>query len=223
MPEPVNLWLLAAFTLAVIHWIARACGWMHISILTKLPVMAALIFWSLSFGGWSGNLRWMGLGLIFSLVGDGLLLLPGKFFLAGLFSFLMAHLSYIVWFCLPTPALDPRLMPFVFLLISGGYLYFHHVLQILKFSIFRQRFVVPIILYGFILCTMTLCACQTLFRPDWPVFAAAFSTAGGFFFLLSDSLLAYNRFVRSLPGGKTLEMVLYHLAQAAIITGALLK
>ena len=49
---------------------------------------------------------------------------------------------------------------------------------------------------------------------------AAIATAiGGVLFLASDSLIAWERFVRRLPHGPLAVIVTYHLAQALILIG----
>jgi len=103
------------------------------------------------------------------------------------------------------------------------YFYFQSLIKALKSRAYGRRFLIPVFLYGFTLCLMTLSGCQTLLRADWPANAAGFSALGGILFLISDSLLGFNRFIQPLPGGKTLEMMTYHLAQTAIITGSLLR
>src|SRR5512144_421577 len=47
---------------------------------TKPGTLILLIAWFTQIGDWRGGLLWFGLGLVFSLAGDVLLHLPGKFF-----------------------------------------------------------------------------------------------------------------------------------------------
>jgi len=223
MSDLLHPWLAAAALLAPLHWVARWRGWMRVGVVTKPLVMIVLILWSLSQGAWQGDMWWIGVGLLLSLGGDVALLLPRRLFPLGLFFFLIAHLCFMAGFCLPVPTLHPILVPLTSMLAIGALFYFRNLITALRAKAYRKRFIAPLLLYGLIVAMMALSACQTLLRPDWPLPAATLASLGGMLFLLSDSLLAYNRFVSPLPGGKTFEMMTYHLAQAAIIAGALLR
>ncbi len=221
---PNSLWIIVAIPLALIHWTARWRGWIRIGAATKPLVMVALILWSYSStSGWDDVYRWVGAGLVFSLIGDVMLQLPRRFFIPGLFAFLLAHICYTTWFCLPFPIFHPILLALLFVIALGMYFYYHTLVKALRAKSHGRKFMIPVFLYGLTLCAMTISGCQTLLRADWPTDAAGFSALGGILFLISDSLLGFNRFVHPLPGGKTTEMVTYHLAQAAIIAGSLLR
>lgn len=223
MIDPKNLWLLITLVLAVSHWVARWKGMSRVGAATKLPVTAALILWSLSEGGWPGGMGWIGAGLVFSLIGDLMLLLPRRFFIPGLTGFLLAHICYIIGFSQPGPVMNPILFVITCLLFIYGYFYFQNLRQSWKVGASGNRFITPFVLYGITLCLMTLSACQTILRADWPPTASCFAAAGGILFLFSDSLLGYNRFIHPLPGGRTFEMMTYHLAQIAIVAASLIR
>ncbi len=223
MPEPTNSWLIIAIVLALLHWIARWRGLVRLGAATKLPVMLALILWSLSSGGWEGDRLLVGAGLFFSIIGDGMLQLPKRFFIPGLFAFLMAHISYAAWFLSPAPVFHPILAALFILMGMGMYFYYLNLVRAMKKNARRKVFLIPVMLYGVTLGFMALSGCQTLLRGDWPQNSAMYSALGGILFLTSDSLLGYNRFVHPLPGGRTLEMMSYHTAQAVIIAGMLLR
>ncbi len=223
MIDTSNPWLLATLSFALAHWLARWKGMSKLATATKIPVTIALIGWSLTDGVWPGGMIWIGAGLCLSLAGDLLLLLPRRFFLAGLVSFLLAHVMYIVGFILPRPVTHPILFALTALLGTGVYFYLENLHQSLQKRKQGKHFMRAIILYGTVLCLMTLSACQTMLRADWPPAASLIAACGGILFLLSDGLLGYNRFVHSLPGGRTLEMMTYHLAQASIVAAALIR
>ncbi len=60
-----------------------------------------------------------------------------------------------------------------------------------------------------------------LLRPEWPGSAAAMAAGGGVLFLLSDSLLAWDRFVRPIPRGRFWTMLSYHGAQFLLASSVL--
>jgi len=224
MPPLINIWIILAVPLALIHWAARWRGWIRVGAATKPLVMVMLILWSYSSSGyWKGSPGWVGGGLIFSLIGDVMLQLPRRFFIPGLFAFLLAHISYTIWFCLPAPKFHPILVALLLLIILGMYFYYQNLLKALKSRSYGRKFLIPVSMYGVTLCAMTISGCQTLLRTDWPIESAGFSALGGILFLISDSLLGYNRFIQPLPGGKTLEMTTYHMAQFFIVLGSLLR
>jgi uncharacterized membrane protein YhhN len=68
-----------------------------------------------------------------------------------------------------------------------------------------------------------LLAVSTFFRYDWNTNAAALTGAGGILFFTSDLLLAFDRFVKPVRHGALIIMVTYHLAQIALVGGALLQ
>jgi uncharacterized membrane protein YhhN len=221
--DTLNPWLIAALVFALTHWLARWKGMSRLAAATKMPVTIALILWSLSDGDWSGGKIWIGAGLCFSLVGDVLLLLPRRFFLAGLVSFLLAHTGYIAGFILPFPVVHPILFALSALIGTGIYFYLQNLNQALQTRKQGKRLFQAIILYSLVLCLMTLAACQTMLRTDWPPAASLFAASGGILFLLSDGLLGYNRFVHALPGGRTFEMMTYHLALTCIVAAAIIR
>ena len=76
----------------------------------------------------------------------------------------------------------------------------------------------PVVAYTCVLTITVIAALTTLARPDWDLPGVAVQVvAGAGLFFASDALLAWNRFVSPLGYGKLLVIVLYHLAQAAII------
>ena len=223
MIDTLNPWLLSTLAFALAHWLARWKGMSKLAAVTKMPVTIALIGWSLTDSVWSGGMIWIGAGLCLSLAGDLLLLLPRRFFLAGLVSFLLAHVMYIAGFVLPRPTLHPILFALAALLGTGVYFYLQNLSQSLQTRKLGKHILRAIIFYGTVLCLMTLSACQTMLRADWPSAASLFAACGGILFLLSDGLLGYNRFVHALPGGRTFEMMAYHLAQVCIVAAALIR
>ena len=145
-------------------------------------------------------------GLICSLAGDVFLMLPGHHFVAGLVSFLMAHLAYIAAFRIGAGfgvrpiLLLPFLVPAVVLLR----LLWPHL----------QRLRVPVVVYVTVLVAM---AWQAAARATELGTAAAWSAAvGAAFFVVSDATLALNRFRHPFRAAQAIVMSTYVLAQALI-------
>jgi hypothetical protein len=74
-----------------------------------------------------------------------------------------------------------------------------------------------------VITVMLISALLTLFKPDWLRLAALLVGMGALFFFLSDSLLAWNRFVSPSRYGRLPEIIAYHLGQIMIISGVILQ
>ena len=145
------------------------------------------------------------MGLFFSFFGDLFLLSHDRYFLYGLCAFLLAHISYLIAFTrgIRFPAL-----------LSVWLLYLAAVATFLLWVIFPKLpvgFRLPIVVYMFFVVSM---ASQSMGRflilKNIPAALAAF---GAIFFVLSDSLLAFDRFHSRLPAAAFLVLVPYYLAQ----------
>jgi len=169
------------------------------------PLATALIALRLRFAvGPSAPRRWLLAGLGLSWVGDVLLMWPADLFLGGLIAFLLAHVCYIRAFSIGLP-LGRALPGLVFYAaVAGGVVSFllPHVPEAMRW---------PVLAYVAVLVLMAATASghslQRGFRP-WP--AAAL---GATLFVVSDSLLAINRFAMPLPLGSLWVLASYYLAQ----------
>src|SRR6185503_13480982 len=92
------LWLILAFIFAALEVMAVSRNSQRLEYIVKPAVLIYLFLWLYSSTGLKGNLLWFGLGLVFSLVGDVLLIASERLFLFGLIAFLLAHISYIIGF-----------------------------------------------------------------------------------------------------------------------------
>ncbi len=133
------------------------------------------------------NLR-ICLGLLFCLVGDTFLLFE-VYFIFGLISFLMGHLCFLVAFWGQQGFKWPRPIGILLLLIAATILYLCYPnLGVLK---------VPVFVYVGIIVLMSwqgIALQQSNSRPDFRWLGWAVGL-----FMLSDSLLALNKFYQSIP------------------------
>ncbi len=145
-------------------------------------------------------------GLAASLAGDILLMLPKRPFAAGLACFLVAHGFYILAFR-PSPGhrVTPvLLLPFIIL----GLLVFRTLAPVLG----RMKF--PVLIY---VAAITAMACLAAARfVDLGGSRTLFAFAGATLFLVSDSVLAYNRFVRPFSAAQFIILGTYFPAQLLI-------
>ncbi|MFN3570751.1 MAG: lysoplasmalogenase, partial [Polaromonas sp.] len=146
----------------------------------------------------------------FSLAGDCLLMFPG-FFIPGLLAFLIAHLFYIALFRQGVPWMASR-RALVAALVTGAVMYaflFKGLNPVLRVAV--AAYVVVI----------ALMAAQAIGRATVLRDRAAVGVAvGAGFFMLSDALLATNKFAQPLPMAQLWVLTTYYLAQILIVFNA---
>ena len=145
-------------------------------------------------------------GLGCSLVGDVMLMLPRDRFVPGLAAFLLAHLAYLVAFAsgVQTGAAPVLLLP----LLATGIL----LLRLLWPGLRQLKG--PVLAYTAAILLMVWMA----WGREWAAHGggASLAAAGATLFLLSDAILALNRFRRPWPGAQIAIMTSYVAAQAMI-------
>lgn len=151
--------------------------------------------------------RWVLAGLALSLCGDVALLWPKEGFLPGLIGFLLAHAAYLVAFTRGV-SLAQRSLPFVVYALVAG------VILAGLWPGVPAALRMPVALYVMFLAAM---AAQAAVR--WrvaPSRATRTLALGGALFVLSDALLATNRFAAPLPLAGLWILASYWLAQWCI-------
>ena len=209
-----------ALLFAAFDWVAAGFSWRRVRWLTKPAALLLLIAWFSQVSAWQGVLIWFGLGLIFSLGGDILLMLPERFFLAGVGAFFAAHLMYIIGFS-QSPLLLRWEASLPLLLVAGAFTGLNGQVRAGVQRKHENALLVPVMIYAATLSLMWLMALSTLFRVDWMIGPAVLACVGGTLFFISDSILAMNRFVRPISHADLLVMVTYHLGQFLLAAGAI--
>lgn len=146
-------------------------------------------------------------GLVLSLAGDVWLMLPGDYFVAGLASFLLAHLCYLVAFSAEA-RLGARSGPFVVYAVVAT-----SMLAVL-WSRLPAGLHAPVTVYVVVLAVMAAQAtarAQVVATP-----AARLAAVGAGCFVLSDASLAFDRFHTPFPAAIALVLATYWLAQGLI-------
>ncbi|BDU16139.1 lysoplasmalogenase [Lysobacter auxotrophicus] len=205
---PVALAVVVAATalLAIVGAYCPAMPWLH---WVFKPLTTLLIAWSV----WrlpsdAPRYRtWLLVGLALSTAGDVFLMLPVDAFVAGLASFLLAHLAYLL-------ALRQRerffaaAWPFVlYALVAGAVL-----AQLWPGLPGELR--VPVIVYVIVLAAMAAQASAVWWRRrDGAALCGAW---GGALFVLSDALLAWDRFVAPFAAASFAVLTSYWLAQRGL-------
>ena len=201
-------WLLlaTAVVFAVADWLAVARALDRLEWVAKPIAMAALIGVALTLTPHIDARRWaFVVALVFSLAGDVFLMLPRDHFVPGLSSFLVAHIAYIVGLRIGATDLRPLLISAIPVVVASA-LIGSRVLRSLRDS--RPELIVPVSAYIGVLAVMVSAALAT----GEPL--AAF---GAVFFMVSDSLIAWSRFVTPLEWAPVTIIVTYHIAQVMLV------
>lgn len=213
------VWLILALLFTFLEAIAVAKSMRKLEYVAKPAVMVCLFLWLYTTTGLRGDALWFGIGLLFSLAGDVLLMLSlERLFLFGLIAFLLAHVAYILGFRNEFAVANAlTLLLLVFIAISVRRLIRRIVGAMQQKG--EKRLVVPVILYGTVISIMLFAAMSTIFDPIWSTRAAFFVSMGALLFCASDVILAWNRFVAPIRNGRVINIALYHLGQIGIIAG----
>jgi uncharacterized membrane protein YhhN len=181
----------SALALAAADWLAVGLERRRMEAVLKPLIPALLAAVALVAGRW-----WLTVAMLLCLAGDVLLLPQVDRFRSGLAAFLLAHLAFIAAFA-AFPVFQPGLafVPFELLLLGA----------------FGSRIVraAPSALRVAVGCYVLVIAAMFGVAASRSVPLLQF---GALLFVLSDGLLGWNRFVKTLPGGRLAVMVTYHLA-----------
>lgn len=212
---------LLALTLlaAILDWYAVHKGWKNLEYFLKPVTMVLLFGWFVgASGGLNGIAYWFGLGLLFSLAGDVFLMLPKEQFIAGLVAFLLAHLMYIIGFNPDLPPFTPLGLFFIIVVAAIGKELYTKIAAGLKEK-GKSALQKPVFAYTAVIAVMLLSALFTFFRADWSTGVALTVSLGAALFMLSDAILAWNKFVAPIKNGRVINMAAYHLGQIILIAG----
>lgn len=215
--------LIAAFIFTVLNLLAVAKNWLRLEYIAKPAVMLALFFWLWTSTGLNGALLWFGLGILFSLLGDMLLMISlDRLFLAGLVAFLLAHAAYVIGFNIPVPGMSAWGIALAVMLGVGGARVIRRIIDPLAAK-GQGHMRMPILVYSIMISLMVLSAMLKLTDVNWKAGAALLVSAGAFLFYISDIILAWNKFVAPIPHGRISNIAAYHLGQIALIAGVVMQ
>ena len=170
-----------------------------ILLITKLTPMILIIFYASKQIKPTKSIL---IGLAFCALGDALIIFS---FLPGLIAFLFGHLFYIYSFIKKWHFNWNRLYVLIPFILFGIYIGFRLISSLKNNG--EEAFIIPVILYLIIISLMGFTAFQT--RNKYLYF-------GSILFILSDTLLAWNKFIGELPFSGGMIMLTYYSAQFLI-------
>ncbi len=156
-------------------------------------------------------------GLFFSWIGDVLLMFDSwndLFFILGLVSFLTTHIFYIVYFLRiisSNTSLLKKKPVLVAIVLAYGIT--------LVWQLFPKLgdMKLPVIAYAFVICGMMICSLHVYNKINKK--SAILFVVGAAAFVISDSILAFNKFYQPFTNAGVLIMLTYCLAQYLIVCG----
>ncbi len=149
---------------------------------------------------------WVFAGLALSLVGDIFLMLKKDYFLQGLIAFFIAHVAYVIAFTHTSDfALSTVLL--VALIAYAGLL-----ITLLNKQLGKLR--IPVYAYAAALTLMVLTSYSFYQVSGYELGFYAF--VGALLFMVSDSILAYRRFVKDYVWSQPAILATYYFAQSLI-------
>jgi uncharacterized membrane protein YhhN len=217
MNPPTAVAFAVAAIFAVGDWLAVArrgtsVAWQRVEYVCKPATLAALVVAAATLdpvAGADARRDWFVAALLFSLLGDVLLMLPREQFVGGLVAFLVAHLCYIAGFWTAEPPLIEMLVVAVIVAVAFRVLAGSIVPGVRRTE---PALVGPVVGYMVVIGVMLAIAIAT---------GNLLAGLGAALFAGSDSMIAWNRFVRPFPAAGVGIMVTYHLGQALLVASLL--
>jgi len=216
-------WLYCFLCLLIADAIALILHWKEAHFLLKFLLMPVLIIGLLHNKSHLREKNWRLIlaGLITSWAGDVLLLFSENmqlFFILGLVCFLCTHLAYIIYFSRYHNGIFQQMGRRIWLTITVG-LYSLLLLWYLWPGLGDLR--IPVIIYTIVITVMAL---QALFAKLFlPYKIGNLFAIGAMAFIISDSLLAIDKFNNPFFLSNALIMVTYGIAQLTIVYGAIIN
>lgn len=163
------------------------------------------------------------ISLIFSMGGDIFLMFHADhLFVFGLSSFLLAHVLYIVGFwhqvsgSLPWGGRFVLSLPYILFILGFLYILKGHILR----NDATAPLFIPVVVYASVIGIMGMAASWRVSSTNRRSFY--FILFGALLFILSDSMIAINKFVSSIPYVAVWVMSTYVTAQFLIVKGTLI-
>jgi uncharacterized membrane protein YhhN len=154
---------------------------------------------------------WFVAALICSLTGDVLLMLPSDLFVPGLAAFLVGHLCYLVGFWTHGPSAIALVIAVVVVVAVVAPLGRRILASIVRAGQ-PGELRVAVAAYMAVISAMLATALAT---------GNVLAAAGAVFFVASDSMIAWDRFVRRFAWAPVAIMVTYHVGQAGLVASLL--
>jgi uncharacterized membrane protein YhhN len=211
MTTAASVFLVVAVVAALGDWIAVARARKPLEYVCKPLTTAALVGVAATLDPASSDQRAaFVVALVFSLAGDVALMVPSDQFVAGLGSFLLAHVAYIVGFAIVGGTTVRAAIGVAVVVLLVAPLARRYLEALSREG--RRELVLPVVLY--------MCAIGAMFASAIMV-GEVLAIAGAYSFYVSDALIAETRFVGPRSWGPLAIIVTYHVAQVLLVLSLL--
>lgn len=192
---------------AVVDWWAVSVGRRAVEYVAKPLTMVALIGVALALHPTTDAQRWWFVAaLVLSLAGDVFLMLPSDRFVAGLASFLLAHVAYVVGFLIVSPG-EPAPVVTTLLVVAVSAVLWRRLRSGMRAN-GQGAYLVPVTAYVVVIAVMVASA---LASGNWV------AMVGALLFMTSDSIIGETRFVGPWRHERIAIMTTYHLGQVLLV------
>ena len=181
-----------------------------------LPILVIAVASSAHFG----TKKILITALTFSWIGDVILLFADKgeiYFILGLVAFLVSHVFYIVLFS--KQAISKTIKNKISFGAGIGLIVIYFLMMISTLAPKLGSLTIPVVIYAVVISTMLFYALKGSFQ--WNTIPYQSVLIGAIFFIISDSILAFNKFDQAIPYASFLIMITYLAAQFCIVWGIL--
>jgi uncharacterized membrane protein YhhN len=198
--------LIGAAVTAAADWWAVASERQAVEYVAKPLTLVLLLAMAIALDpAVSARRGWFVAGLVFSLVGDVLLMLPRDLFVGGLGSFLAGHLCYIVGLTRHGGGAESLAVAGAAVIVVG----IVPARRILPAAHRADRALLgPVVAYMLVISAMVACAAAS---------GRVLAGVGAALFYVSDASIAWDRFVRKWSWARIWIMMTYHLGQACLV------
>jgi uncharacterized membrane protein YhhN len=183
-----------------------------------LVVLSLIAYFLASTKGVQSDLKkWIVMSLVFSVIGDVFLLFQRSdsiFFILGLSAFMVAHIFYIIFFhsVRVRETIESRWWLLLIIVVYyGGMIYF--------LSPYLGDMSLPVRIYGIVISFMLMLAMHMTYLPDRKT--GLLILLGATLFIISDSILAINKFYAHFRFSGLVIMGTYGIAQLFLTAGAI--
>ena len=179
------------------------------------PFLLPILFYSVVKNDAFETKKWLLLALLFSWIGDFVLLFANKgelYFIFGLISFLIAHILFIALFIKQKSNVVHHKQTLYWFGLSLVLVYLFGMLSILIPKLGDLKF--PVGIYAMTISLMLIETIKGSF--NWEDKSKYLVLIGAIFFVTSDSILAINKFYTVIPNASFWIMITYLIAQFCI-------
>lgn len=178
-----------------------------------MPVLILIVINNMN-QSWHKNL--LIIGLFCSALGDIFLLKTNNsnYFILGLMAFLLTHICYIIIFFSEIKFKTLTKLPILISLITVCYVLIFYQFSHNKLGLMQ----IPVLIYMIIIALMVICAGFRSPKGN----SYYWILLGALSFVISDSILAIDKFLKIIPQAQTMIILSYIIAQYAIVKGKML-